>query len=201
MLVTVSGIVGSGKSTATKAIANRLRQDGIEPVELWNFRELECFRRLGRRSPKVADTAEADVESPRGMHYTPRTLTAVLAAGYALRILAFRRHRRRRRATHHVCNRYFYDNISHFALRTWQERFWLTFLRLLIPTPDLAILVVASPDTIARRRPNYAPEYLAAVGDAYARLPVLFPELRTISTDEEGALAGVNDLGAALRRS
>jgi thymidylate kinase len=199
MLVTVSGIVGSGKTTAAKAVAARLRHDGIEPVELWNFRTLECFTRLRKAAPTTNDSVEGPADSPRGLHYRPRTLTAALAAGYAVRILAFRRYRSRRRGAHHICNRYFYDNFSHFALRTRRERFWLALLRLLVPTPDLAILVVASPATIAERRPNYAPEYLSAVGAASARLPGLFPELQTVSTDGEGGLARVNDLASALR--
>jgi thymidylate kinase len=199
MLVTVSGIVGGGKTTTAKIVTERLRHNAIEPVEVWNFRRLACFARLSRRAPDSLDGFDAVAPAQRGVNYAPRTFTAALAVGYAVRIVSFRRYRFRRRGTHHVCNRYFYDNFAHFALRTRRERFWLALLRFLIPTPDLAILVVASPSTISHRRSNYAPEYLSAVAAAYERLPGLFPELRTVSTDSDDATALVSDLAGALR--
>ena len=200
MLVTVSGIVGSGKTTAVRVVADRMRANDAHPVEVWNFRSLECFAWLGRRAPRTGRRLHTPPVPQRGRHYVPRTLTALMALGYALRILSFRWYRFKHRGSHHICNRYFYDNFAHFALGTRRERLWMALLRMLIPQPDLAILVVASPTTIAGRRPNYAPEYLSEVSAGYARLVQLFPRMQTVSTDREAGLVAVSQLTDALHR-
>jgi len=200
MLVTVSGIVGSGKTTTAKLLADALRNRGIEPVEVWNFRSLPCFTWSGGQQPRSMDRLDARAGSARGLNYTRRPLTAILAAGYAVRILSFRWYRFTHRDSHHVCNRYFYDNFAHFELGSRSERLWAALLRWLIPRPDLAILLVASTDTIAQRRGNYSAEYLSEVMAAYARLPRLFPQVQTVATDNEASFARVNELAGGLRR-
>ena len=189
MLVTVSGMVGSGKSTAVTHIVALLRQEGFLNVEAWNFRSLPCFGRT--RADRDGDTSDGVPGSnsvpERGRGYTRRRLTAALAMGYIARAVSFRVYRLSHRGPR-VCNRYFFDNFSHFELESRRERLWLGLLRVLLPRPDLAILLVASADTIARRRPNYSSDYVAQVHAAYAELPNLFPELEVLSTDEPGAL-------------
>jgi len=190
MLVTVSGMVGSGKSTAVAHIVALLRKEGLPNAEALNFRSLPCFGRsrdTERRGDPLSAAADSQPDAQRGRGYRRRRLTALLAVGYISRSVAFRLYRRRHRGAH-VCNRYFFDSFSHFELESRGERMWLGLLRLSLPRPDLAILLVASPDTIARRRPNYSNGYLSQVQMAYARLPTLFPELEVLSTDEPGAL-------------
>ena len=199
MLVTISGIVGSGKTTIAKHVAEGLRGDGGDPVEIWNFRSLECFEWLRDRTTRTTEVVDGREASVRGVDYTPRTLTASLTAGYVLRILSFRWYRFRHRGRHHICNRYFYDNFAHFELRTRGERFWARLLRALIPRPDLAILLTAASDTIAQRRRRYSQDYLSPVAAAYTRLPRLFPEVRIIATDSETAFARARELAGALR--
>ena len=186
MLVTVSGMVGSGKSTAVAHIVSLLRREGVPDVEAWNFQTLPCFS--ARRADARGRTAELRQpgHEARGHGYTRRRLTAPLALGYAWRAVAFRLYRRRHPGTH-VCNRYFFDNFSHFHLTARSERCWLAFVRLLVPRPDLAILMVASPGTIASRRPMYSREYLTQVGTAYDSLQRLFPVLQPVPSEADGS--------------
>lgn len=189
MLVTVSGMVGSGKSTTATHVVSLLRKGGHLTAEAWNFRALPCFQwrqRTARRSEPGKDEAAA-ISPMRWTGYRLRRLTFTVTAGYAVRMLAFRLYRRRHGAGPHVCNRFFYDSIAHYELRTPLERLWLRLLRWTMPRPDLAILMTASPSTIRSRRPTYSDEYLQAVWRAYHTLPQHFPELVVVSTDNHSA--------------
>jgi hypothetical protein len=83
-----------------------------------------------------------------------------------------------------VLDRYFYDSFVHFTLSSARERLYLAALRWLIPVPDIALVLIASDHTIARRRPDYAPEYVSAAGDKYRTLRTHFPELIEVSADD-----------------
>lgn len=182
MLITVSGSVGSGKTTVAAHVIRVLEREGVSATE-WRFQSLPCFTFL---KPQRASRAPEGVESPakRWTGYRRKPLTARVALGYVARILAFRVFRRWRGSRGcYISNRYFYDNLVHYRLETTLERLYVAVLRTLVPTPDLAILLVASPETIAARRPQYATEYVSSLQEAYKRLHAQFPALVEISTD------------------
>jgi thymidylate kinase len=184
MLVTISGIVGSGKSTTARRVAEMVSAAGFAP-ERHRFRFLPLLglqRRRARDEPPERSDGPKAAEMLRGRGFSPRRLSAVLALGYAARIMAFRLFRVGAGSRCDILDRYFYDNLVQFALSTRRERVYARLLAAVIPRPDLAVLLVAAPETIAARRGNYAPEYLTAVGRQYARLPELFPNLVRIDT-------------------
>jgi thymidylate kinase len=186
VLITISGMVGSGKSTTAATVADLLVAAGLTPRYL-RFRYL---RLCGFARPQRAESgkpAPADAKKARAEGFALRPLTAALTAGYAVRILAFRLSGIGRGARCDVLDRYFYDNLVHYALRSRRERVYAAILRRLIPAPDLAILVVASDETIGCRRSNYAREYIVSAGRRYRELPDLFPRLTTIRTDPESS--------------
>jgi hypothetical protein len=95
-------------------------------------------------------------------------------------------------------NRYFYDLFVHYDLDHSAGRLYSALLRRLLPVPDIALLLVAAPDTIARRRPQYSREYLSAVGEAYSHLGQRFPEMIELRTDSDEAT--VEQLGLIVAR-
>jgi hypothetical protein len=182
MLITISGMVGSGKSTTAELIGELLGGRGLQPRYL-RFRYLKLFgfdrkpTTSSTRGPDHADTTR------RAAGFALRRLTAARTVGYAARIVAFRFSGIGSGSRCDVLDRYFYDNFSHYELTTRRERLYARLLRPLIPVPDLAILLVASDRTIAARRRNYAEEYVVAAGRRYQELPELFPNLVRVSTD------------------
>jgi hypothetical protein len=107
-----------------------------------------------------------------------------VALAYLGRIVAFQVYRRFWRSDRvHVLNRYFYDLFAHYTLATPLERLYVAVLRMMMPVPDLAILVVAGPRTITERRPGYSSEYVEAVWGAYTEMRRRFPELIELRTD------------------
>jgi thymidylate kinase len=188
MLVTISGMVGSGKTTAAARVSELLQQQhGIE-VESWRFQALPIFR---RQPTSEAPSSSANAErAERWPGYKRKRLTARIALGQMLRALAFRVYRwTRRSGRHQVCSRYFYDSFVHYALSTRRELLYAELIRRCIPRPDLALLMVASPDTIRSRRSRYSEAYLTHVWQAYQALPQTFPHLVIISTDPDNNAA------------
>lgn len=184
MLVTISGMVGSGKTTAATHVSELLRQRGIQ-VESWRFQTLPIFRRQPS-SATAPPSANSEPRAERWAGYTRKRLTARLALGQILRALAFRVYRWTRPSSRHqVCSRYFYDSFVHYALTTRRELLYAKLIRRCIPRPDLALLMVASADTIRSRRPRYSASYVTHVWRAYETLPQMFPELITIATNPD----------------
>ncbi|NOT26783.1 MAG: hypothetical protein HOP16_11850 [Acidobacteria bacterium] len=197
MLISVSGIVGSGKTTVANRLLDLLRAAGRDATCL-RFQTLPCFTFL--RSPlrtnqpardRAAERAD-DVPVMRSSGYRKKTLTLIVTLTYIARFVTFRIYRLSWRSERtYVLNRYFYDLFVHYRLEGRAERFYFAALRALMPVTDVALLLVASPETIAQRRANYSREYLSALGDAYVRLRESFPELIEIRTDPG---AGVESL-------
>jgi hypothetical protein len=130
--------------------------------------------------------APADTPGQRRAGYRRKPLTAAATFGYLARTIVFRMFRMMSRGGGiDVCDRYFYDNLAHYELRSPLERIYERVLRAWMPTPDLAILVGASPGTLATRRPDYSADYLATASGAFAELHQRWPELVEINTDPD----------------
>lgn len=190
MVVTVSGSVGSGKSTAAEQAADLLRQRGYD-VELLRFQSLPCFTwfRTALRPPtrtagNSGSAGSSDARTIRWSSYKLKRLGATAALVYLARVVSFRIYRAwwaRERA--YVLNRYFYDLFSHYRLESAAERFWLRILRTAIPKPDVAIVVLTDVASLSTRRPDYAREYLVASSAAYSRLRRDFPNVVELKND------------------
>lgn len=191
LLITVSGVAGSGKSTAVRDIIGQLERSG-KPVEYWQFRTLPCFRLL-HRSPTPATTespSERGATAQRWSGYRRRPLTARATLTYLARIVAFGVFRwMDRDGGYRVSNRYFYDNFPQFTINTRRQRFYRRLLRRWTPKPDLALLMVASVETLATRRPTYSREYFEQLAGAYHELDLWCDGLVEVSTEPDHASA------------
>jgi len=187
VLITVSGMVGSGKTTAVHEIVGFAKGHGLE-ARAHRFQSLPCiaFRPPGRRRQTGTTSRGTAAPAPtRWSGYTRKRLGATAVAVFVARILAFRAYRRIvwKPTAWHVLNRYFYDSLCHYQPRSRLERFYAAVLKALIPRPDLAIVVTARLDTIRARRPGYANEYIELVGESYRRLPADLPNVLELSTE------------------
>jgi thymidylate kinase len=189
MLITFSGVVGAGKSTAAKYTLDILGRSGLRAKYL-RFQSLSSFkgrrRMCGRHRAKPgAPIAPGVNQAPiRGYGYRRRRLSLSCALGHMARAIIFRIFRLRSDSqTCLIVNRYFYDNLAHYRLTTRMERIYISLLRLVIPAPDLPLVLVASVEATAERRPNYSPAYLGELRAGYENLRQYFPELIVISSD------------------
>lgn len=193
MLISVSGMVGSGKSTVSKRVVALLGAAGADCRRVqFRSRGFPLFsKRLSAPAPgraKATGQTEVKPTALRCSGFRPRSLTAWVTFAYIVRMVAFRIFGPCRTEGWIVLDRYFYDSLVHYQLTTSRERWYVALLQRIMPVPDLAILLVASSTTILKRRPNYAAEYVLAAVPGYERLMTQFPELVAIRTDE-GELA------------
>ena len=191
--VTLSGVVGAGKSSAAKAIVQSLRSAGFAAEHI-RFQEFTGFRArpVTDAEPKppgdVGRKPAADKTRWKG--YARRRLTARIAAGYVLRTWLFRaRLRRWPKDTVLVFDRYFYDSLVHFDLST--AGIPLKVLLAAIPAPTVAALLLIRDTTILERRSRYAPEYARQAAEGYEALPERLRELLVVQTDEFASVGEV----------
>jgi thymidylate kinase len=165
-LITVSGVAGSGKSTAIDDIVRHLAASGTS-VEKWRFRTLPCFKYL---QPRFRSSGSSR-GTKRWVNFRRKPLTARATVTYVLRTLAFRLYRWMDGGDGvRVTNRYFFDNFAHYTVATRRERLYRALLRRATPRPDLALVMTASPEVLSARRPEYSEEYLRQLSEAYRDL-------------------------------
>jgi len=192
--ITLSGIVGSGKSSAAKAIVHALRSAGCsaEYIRFQEFTELRARVRHPVSSMSPGRFARASAApgrgEARGGGYRRRRLTTAIAAGYVARTFLFRlRLRRWPKDTVLVFDRYFYDSLAHFDLS--DAGVPLKLLMKAIPAPTLAALLLIGEATILQRRSRYSPEYAHQVAKGYEELAQTIPGLLVVRTDDFASVA------------
>lgn len=194
MLITFSGIVGSGKSTNAKQVHRFLQEAGYPSVYL-RFRFLKArkiLRALFRKNhhaltPKKAKPAH---HSAALRHQAILRLTLTRTLVYLWRIVLFRLFatlRLRRKII--VIDRFYYDSLVHYALSGRLERLYLQLIKIVLPTPQLALMLIARPQTILRRRPNYDSTYIQQLHQHYQQMIHAFPYLVVLPTDNVNNLA------------
>jgi thymidylate kinase len=205
MLITFSGIVGSGKSTNAKQ-AHRFLQEAGFPAVYLRFRFLKTRRILRALFAKEQNTAplvrekaklKRTVAPQRRQAIIKLTLARTL--GYLWRIGIFRIFaaiRLRRKII--VIDRFYYDSLVHYSLTGRRERFYLWLMKKALPVPKLALLLIARPKTILRRRPNYDRAYVRQLYRNYQQIAREFPHLLVLQTDSFKNLT--TDLSQHLRR-
>jgi hypothetical protein len=206
MLITFSGVVGSGKSTAAKHTLEALSRSGVRVTYvrfqslsslIWGGRSVDRPQATGIR-PAIDEAEGASVL--RGLGYCRRRLTLARALGYMARALFFRALRLLFLSrTCLVVNRYFYDNLAHYQLTTRAERLYISLLKFLIPAPDLPCVLVASEKSVVARRPNYAHACIVESRAGYQNVVQHFPELIVVRTDDRDSME--EDLNTVLRAS
>jgi thymidylate kinase len=193
MLITFSGIVGSGKSTNAKHVFKFLQEQGYPAVYI-RFRFL-TWRKIFQPLPTKRKHPHAHKKAMPKAHDKPLRcqptvpLTLVRFLGYLWRMLIFRFFvRMRLRQKIAIMDRFYYDSFTHYKLTSRAERIYLRILKRATPVPDLALMLIAEPKVILRRRPHYDAGYVRELFLNYTQIAREFPNLVTIKTNHFGAL-------------
>ena len=193
MLITFSGMVGSGKSTNAKNVVRLLRGLGYSPY-LIRFRQIGWRHLL--RSPALTpghavqtrlrpEEGRSRFPPEEERHLQPqKRLSFLRFLGYLVYILCFRlvmlRHHRQHLV---VLDRYFYDNFAHFRIVRSLDRVYLRLLIAAVPKPDVAFFLVLSPESAHRRRPAYSYEALRLMAANYRYLRNFIEYATVVITD------------------
>lgn len=190
MLITFSGIVGSGKSTNAKQTHRFLQEAGYPAVYL-RFRFLKArriLRALFTKKHQAISPVPRKTKAPRHTttlrHQAILKLTLTRTMAYLWRIMLFRIFaaiRLRRKII--ILDRFYYDSLVHYSLTGRFERFYLVLIKTALPRPQLALMLIAPPRTILHRRPNYDGAYVQQLYHNYLQLTKTFPHLIVLQTD------------------
>ena len=161
IIVTFSGIDGSGKSTQIDCLVAHVRSRGGDPTYLWSrvgytggFEALKAIARrlLGRRLPASGDLAarERTLGRPWLRKIWLRLALADLLWTYGVRV---RTARARGRVV--ICDRYLWDSLIdlrlHFPADMPERTLLWRLVRQLAPEPDLPLLFTVPVEESTRR--------------------------------------------------
>jgi len=190
MLITFSGIVGSGKSTNAKQ-AHRFLQEAGYPAVYLRFRFLKArriLRALFAKKQHAVSPLPKKAKSQRNAMALRRQailkLTLTRTLGYLWRIILFRIFAAiRLRGKIIILDRFYYDSFVHYSLTGPRERFCLWLIKAALPVPQLALMLIARPQSILPRRPNYDGAYVRQLYRHYQQMVQEFPHLIVLQTD------------------
>lgn len=172
LLISVSGMDGAGKSSATEAIERHLRAAGVDAAIAWYRIGEEAeqlnrialpVKRLLRRSVTIADPIASRSPTETVKRQDPRVAQGRLgpvAWTWILIVVAIgvRSYRRTCRLAQAgaavVCDRWACDSLVDLEVRYGRHRAAAWLLRAAVPRPDVAFLLSIDAETAARRKPG-----------------------------------------------
>ncbi|HEX2328435.1 MAG TPA: thymidylate kinase [Candidatus Angelobacter sp.] len=180
LLISFSGVDGSGKSTQIENLRSALESAGLRTqlVTFWDdvvvgVKYREGFVHRVYKSERGIGTPGKPVnrrdKNMRGWYLTlARHFLYFLDAVNLRRII--RREMRYRRADVIICDRYIYDELSNLKLENTLSRRFVRLIARLVPLPDIAYLLDADPVAAYARKPEYPVEFMKKCRRSYYEL-------------------------------
>jgi thymidylate kinase len=179
LLVSFSGIDGSGKSTQIDSLQLRLRDAGlrVRRLEFWDdIAVLRQFREFSRSALFKGDTAVGAPGKPVNRRdknvqtwymHAFRFFLYFLDAIW-LNVVAIQTGRSNTDVV--IYDRYLYDELANLPMRSRITRTYILLLLKLASRPDIAFLLDADPEQARERKPEYPIEFVRLNRDNYLAL-------------------------------
>lgn len=196
ILVSFSGIDGSGKSTQIERLHARLVSQGLSVLRLafWdNVVFLPQFRAGVSHKVLRGEIGVGSPEKPvRRNDKNARKwyLTLARSPFYFLDVLSLRRvvgKARNSNADVIIFDRYIYDQLANVS-RNWLGRAYVRSLLKLAPRPDVAFLLDADPEAALKRKPEYPLDFLHEYRRCYLNIKTMAREMTIIPPGEVDAV-------------
>jgi thymidylate kinase len=215
MLISFSGMDGSGKSTNIASLRAALEAAGnrVTLVTFWD--NVVVFPRFRAKVTTAVFQGETGIGSPekpvqrRDKNLRPWYATLGRCVLYFLDCIHLRMVANRAYASHPdvvIFDRYLFDQLTTLPLRRRVARLYARFLYSLVPHPKLAFLLDADPEAAFARKPEYPLDFLRQYRASYTQvndllgcmtvIPPLSLEQARIRILEEAGKAGAG-LGAS----
>lgn len=177
LLISFSGVDGSGKSTQIDSLRSALHNAGLKTTLLtfWDnvvvgVKYREGFVHKVYKSERGIGAPGKPVnrrdKNMRGWHLTlARHILYLLDAINLRRVVA--RAKRRSGADVVILDRYIYDELSNLNLNNSLSRGFVKLVHGVVPRPDIAYLLDADPIAAYARKPEYPVEFMKKCRRAY----------------------------------
>lgn len=189
LLISFSGVDGSGKSTQIENLRRALYAAGLSTrlLAFWDsvvvgVRYREGFVHTVYKSERGIGSPGKPVnrrdKNMRGWHLTAaRHLLYLLDACNLCRVVA---RESKSGANVIILDRYIYDELSNLNLANRFSRAFARFVQAFVPKPDIAYLLDADPAAAYARKPEYPVEFIERCRRAYFQLANLLGTMTVI---------------------
>jgi len=189
LLISFSGVDGSGKSTQIENLCSALHVAGLKTTLLafWDnvvvgVRYREGFVHKVYKSERGIGAPGKPVnrrdKNMRGWHLTLARHFLYLLDAFRLRQVVARA--RKSGADVLILDRYIYDELSNLNLRNPLSRVFIRLVHAFVPRPGIAYLLDADPAAAYQRKPEYPVEFMKKCRRAYFELAALLKTMTII---------------------
>ena len=190
MLISFSGVDGSGKSTQIDNLRSALQAAGFTTslLAFWDnvvvgVKYREGFVHKVYKSERGIGAPGKPVnrrdKNMRGWHLTlARHFLYLMDALNLRRVVA--REKSKSGVDVVILDRYIFDELSNLNLANPLSRRFVKFVQALVPRPDIAYLLDADPDAAYARKPEYPVEFMKKCRRAYFELAALLGNMTVI---------------------
>jgi thymidylate kinase len=189
LLISFSGLDGSGKSTQIAALTELLQSWGYRVCRLAFWDDVVVLTRYREGFVHKVFHSEQGVGAPgkpvtrrdknmRGWHLSlARHFLYFLDACHLRRVIA---RQRRNPCDALILDRYIYDELANLPLLSPISRSFVRWMSRLAPRPDVAFLLDADPELAQARKPEYPVAFMRECRGWYHQLAVLLGTLTVI---------------------
>ncbi len=207
LLVSFSGVDGSGKSTQIDHLNSFLCEQGLRVRTMAFWDEVVVFTRYREGFVHKVYGSEKGIGAPgrpvqrrdknvRSWYLSLARHFLYLADAIHLKIVV----RRAMQSADDVVimDRYIYDELANLPLSNPLTRAFVRLLAALVPRPDVALVLDADPDAARQRKPEYPVDFMRECRKSYLRLAAM---LRTLMVIPPLSLpAAQKEVESAVRR-
>lgn len=189
ILITFSGLDGSGKSTQIANLESVLASWGCRTKLMAFWDDVVVLTRYREGFVHKVYKSEQGIGAPgkpvnrrdknmRGWHLTLARHGLYLLDALHLRLVVARA--RRSGVDAIIMDRYIYDELANLPLGNPLSRMFARIIAVLVPRPDVALLLDADPEAARERKPEYPVEFMRECRSWYKRLAALLGTMTLI---------------------